>query len=112
MRYLEILFEQQDFRDKVKNSILDMITPMKSQGISTLTLHQLMDQLKTDPDIMGMDITSDFLIDILEKIPGISVDENSPDKNISLTDSGQEQENKANKSKVDNMALNQAKKDL
>ena len=117
MRWFEVISEEQDFQDQLKNSILDTIVPLRSQGISSLTLKQLMDQLKTDPDIMGMDITSDYLSDIINKIPGFSVHTNSDGVlvvDMEKAQDGDEAPSKqdASDKKVDNAAMRQATKDL
>lgn len=118
MRWNEIVSEEQDFEDQVKNAILDMITPLRGQGISSLSLQQLMDQIKSDPDVMGMDLTPDFVTSLINKIPGFSVHTDSNGQMIidmEKADNGDQDTNAKKDSddtKVDNAAMRQATKDL
>lgn len=118
MRWYEIINEEQDFEDHVKNAILDMITPLRGQGISSLTLDQLMDQIKSDPEIQGMDLTPDFVSSLINKIPGFSVHTDSNGQlivDMEKANNG-DQDTSAKKdsdsTKVDNAAMRQATKDL
>lgn len=118
MRWYEIISEEQDFEDQVKNAILDMITPLRGQGIGSLTLNQLMDQIKADPDIMGMDLTPDFVSSLVNKIPGFSVHTDANGQSIvdmEKADNGDQDTNakkNSDSTKVDKAAMRQATKDL
>lgn len=117
MRWRELVSEEQDFQDQVKNAILDMIIPLRGQGITSLTLDQLMDQITADPDVIGMDLTPDFVSSIVDKIPGFSVHTNSNGEMIidmSNADNGDtktKSQKDSDDSKVDAAALRQATKE-
>ena len=118
MRWHEIISEEQDFEDQVKNAILDMVTPLRGQGVTSLSMNQLLDQIKSDPDVIGMDLTPDFISSLVNKIPGFSVHTDSNGQLIvdmekaNDGDDTLQSKQDSNDKKVDDAAMRQAIKDM
>lgn len=59
--------------DIAKNSILDMITPLRSKGVTEINIQDVIDFLNSNPDIQGINVDSNFIENAIEGIDGISI---------------------------------------
>lgn len=59
--------------DMARNSILDMITPLRSRGVTEIDIQDVVDFLNSNPDIQGIDIDSNFIENAIEGIDGVSI---------------------------------------
>jgi hypothetical protein len=87
-------------------------------GVSSITLPQVIDQLGTVPELQGMDITNDFIMDIFKDLHGftiepneqgvmsIKIDDNSKTRQVSKVNADKED------AKINQAAMNTIKKDL
>ena|ERR1700691_4656170 len=113
MRWCEIK-EGLDVLNNTRDSILDMLTPLQSQGVNKITMKQVIDQISTNPDISGLDITSDLIKDSLSGIKGFNIHTDSNGNEIiDLSNGNQEDSKKSNKKDqaVDKAAMRHIKKE-
>ena len=118
MRWQEIIHESDDILDQARNALLDMITPLLSQGITSVTVQQVIDQLQNDPDLQGIDLSNDLIMQALEGVTGVQYTTNSAGQpSIALTPStpstsAAEHKSDQQQDTVDKAATRQATKDL
>ena len=121
MRWYEIIRESQDeVSDIARDTILDILTPLQSMGVSSITLLQVKDQLKRIPELQGIDLTDDFIQDLADGIEGLTLEPNDQgvlsikiDDNTSIKpDKKNEKDKKKTDDKVNQLAMNTVKKDL
>lgn len=120
MRWYEIIKEAQDeVADIARDTILDILTPLQSMGVSSITLLQVKDQLKRIPELQGIDLTDDFIQDLADGIEGLTLEPNDQgvlsikiDKNTKVNTDKKEKDKKKTNDKVGQMAMNTVKKDL
>lgn len=77
MRYYELIREEVNPSDVAKSDIMDFIISLKSQGIYSSTINQLIDYLKSDNDLSGINIDQDFISNIIDEIKGAELQTNS-----------------------------------
>ncbi|AXH72777.1 MAG: hypothetical protein [Caudoviricetes sp.] len=74
---IDILFnlfeDENNPLELAKNSILDMITPLRSRGVTEIPVQKAIDFLNNNPDIQGIDIDSNFIQNAIDGIDGISI---------------------------------------
>ncbi len=101
------------------NSILNIVTPLQSQGITSITFDQIKSQLQNDPDFVGIDITDDLISQAIQDINGMNAEPDTANNGkMTITfDSGSQspgqlaQTDQGEKT-VDQAATRQATKDL
>jgi len=62
MRYLEIIFETNNYENKLKSNIFDLIIALKSEGIDSVNVKQLINSLKN----VGVNVDKKYIYDILD----------------------------------------------
>lgn len=70
------IFEEVSITDEAKQSVLDALMPFSSQGINAIPAKQLLQILKRNPDIEGININVKFLQDIFKDNKDISIEQN------------------------------------
>jgi hypothetical protein len=115
---LSSIFED-DTLSQMKDAILDIITPLESQDITSITFKQIIDQLQTDPTFQGIQISDDLISQSVEDLSGVSVAPDPANNNeMTLTfDSGSQSaesvaQTDSAQNKVDSAATRQATKNL
>jgi hypothetical protein len=120
MRWYEIIRESDDIVDQTHDAVMDILTPLQSQGISTITMDQIMQQLQSDPTLAGTDISPDLVQQALSGASNISV---APDtanagkltitmNNNSPTTNAAQAKTEKGEQKVNQAALRQSTKNL
>lgn len=109
MRYYELIKEDDvNPLDSAKQDIMDFIIPLKTQGINSATVNQVIDYLKSDPDLSGINIDNNFLQQVIDGINGVSLQTNSAGILCLIIDMDNQsevpKEKKSSESKVDDMA--------
>lgn len=121
MRWYEVLKESADnVTDQARETVLDILTPLLSMGVSSITLPQLVDQLETVPEFQGMDFTDDFMMDLFNGLDGFTVEPNDAGvMSVKINDNSQLHHSDSDKVKVDKSkekvkqaAMNTVKKDM
>ncbi|WP_205249387.1 hypothetical protein, partial [Escherichia coli] len=51
-----------------------MLAPLKSQGASSVTAQQVLDQLNANDEFRGMNLDTDFIMDALKNVKGIRIE--------------------------------------
>jgi hypothetical protein len=75
MRWHEIFREfDQGVTGLAKGYILDLIAPLKAQGVQSITVQQLIDQLQGNPDLAGVEIDQQFVMDMLKDQKNIRIE--------------------------------------
>jgi hypothetical protein len=119
MRWYEIIQESDNIIDQAHDAVMDILTPLQSQGISSITMDQVIDQLQIDPSLQGTNISSDLVQQALSGASDITV---APDTanagkltimiNTSPTTTAAQAQTDKGAQKVDQAALRQSTKDL
>ena len=77
MRYYEFMREKVNPVDVAKSDIMDFIISLKSQGIYSATINQLIDYLKSDIDLSGTQLDQSFIENVIDQIDGANLQTNS-----------------------------------
>jgi hypothetical protein len=93
--------------------------PLKSQGLNSITFKQLREQLKTVPELQGLEITDDLISQAVEELQNVTAEADPSDpgsmvlkfENTSDAPGSKFQAQKGAQ-KVDQAAVRQATKDL
>lgn len=117
MRWFEIIGET-DNTSKVKNFALDVLSTLKSQGQNSITVYHLKDILQHNPDISGINITDDFIINLVKNFPIVKEIKQNPDTDentltiylkIPVSHSQTVDQEEKNKEKIKKAAVKQIK---
>lgn len=74
MRWNEIVTEDLGIVPMAKSYIMDIIAPLKAQGMKSITVQQLVDQLSKSPDFEGTQVEGDLVNQALNGIPGMKIE--------------------------------------
>jgi hypothetical protein len=74
MRWAEIIGETDDVLADARAFILDMLAPLKAQGADSITVEQILDQLKHNPDFYGTALDSRFVMDALKNVEDLVIE--------------------------------------
>lgn len=72
MRWHEIV-EDMGIGEMAKSFILDILAPLKAQGVASITVKQIVDQLQANPDFDGNAVEDDMVMDALQDVNGVDV---------------------------------------
>jgi hypothetical protein len=119
MRWYEVIKESaNDLTELARKSVLDILTPLMSMGISSITIKQVIDQLKTIPEFQGMNLTKEYIIDLMDNFDGFTIEPNDKgvmsikiNDNTKLHHSDKSQKDKS-KEEVTKKATKVAKQDM
>lgn len=115
MRYFELLRENTEVN--LKDDIIDIIVNLKSQGINSITIPQILDILRKKSEYNGLSLDQNVINDVLTKVKNISTKpdmENDGILTVYIDTPGNLPQNnkKSNKNKVDSMAQKTIKNSL
>lgn len=116
MRYRELM-ESGDSSQSLASKILDLLTPLASNGIESITMDNLVTKVQRIPS--GLQIDKEVLIDILDpnkfpiikKIEGDLIYFKQPELTRSVTDKQKETEADTIKSTAEKQAVKNIKSD-
>ena len=74
MRWAEIIGESDDVLANARTFILDMLAPLKAQGADSITVDQILDQLRHNPDFVGTAIDTRFVMDALKNVEDLTIE--------------------------------------
>ena len=74
MRWNEIVTEELSVVQMAKSYIMDIIAPLKAQGMNSITVQQLVDQLSQSPDFEGTQVEGDLVTQSLQGVQGFKVE--------------------------------------
>lgn len=104
MRYFELLEDSPT--DIGRSDLIDQIVSLKSQGINSVTLNQLIQSLQNDSRLKDINIDRSFIEDLISDMDGVDIQPNSEGV-LSLTfDQEKTSAKSSDTSKVDDMAKN------
>jgi hypothetical protein len=118
MRYYEIFegLNSDSIMNQVRSAVVDILTPLASNGVQFVTVQQILDELKNSGT--GVDIDRSMLMQILDpdqvklvsSIEGdrieLSNGDNSPERSVP------KQQKQRDEEKIKNTAAQQAKKNI
>src|SRR5476651_2083018 len=116
MRYHEIINEDDGVMDPVRNAVIDILTPLASNGVQFVTVQQVMDQLSNADTGIAIDrsllmtILDPDQVKIVKSIEGDRINLNTGN-NGSQRAVTQKQE-KTEQDKIKSTAADQAKKNI
>ena len=70
---LTLIEEVSDPLSIARNDILDMVTPLRSRGVTDISVKKVIDFLNADPDIQGIEVNLNFVQNAIDTIDGINV---------------------------------------
>lgn len=74
MRWSEIFTEELGTVQIAKNYILDILANLKAQGVTSITVQQITDQLKASPDFEGTAVENDLVNTALRGTDGFNIE--------------------------------------
>lgn len=74
MRWSEIVIEELSVIDRARSSITDMISSLKAQKVEQITVDQILDQLRSNPDFESNDLEADLVISALEGVKDLKIE--------------------------------------
>lgn len=74
MRWAEIIGESNDVLADARTFILQVLAPLKAQGVASITVDQVLDQLRANPDFQGQAIDQQFVMDALKNIKDVTIE--------------------------------------
>lgn len=84
MRWYEIVSEG-DLANKARSDILDILAPLKSQGITKVTVAQILDNLRNSPDLAGINLDANLVMDAAKNLKMVSKIQPDPDAQGAMT---------------------------
>ena len=73
MRWNEIFTEDLSVVQIAKSYIMDIISTLKAQGVDSITVKQVVDQLGQDPDLKGIGIDQGLINQALKGVPNVQI---------------------------------------
>ncbi len=95
MRWHEIYEFDQSMSTVGKGLVLDILAPFRAQGVPSITVQQIIDQLQDSPDLDGIQIDQDFIMSVLQSENGMRIEPDPSNMQMTVFLDGQ----KAPKSK-------------
>lgn len=74
MRWHEIVTEELSFVQMAKSYIMDILAPLKAQGVGSITVQQIVDQLAQSPDFEGTQVEPDLVNQALKGVEGLKIE--------------------------------------
>ena len=74
MRWNEIVTEDMGIVQLAKSYAMDTISSLKAQGMNSITVQQLVDQLSKSPDFEGTNVEGDLISQALQGVNGIKIE--------------------------------------
>jgi len=74
MRWNEIVTEDLNVVQIAKNYILDILSTLKAQGVKSVTVDQVVQQLSVNPDLAGTQVDAELINQALNGVDGFSVE--------------------------------------
>ena len=111
MRWHEIFREfEQSTDDQARSFIMDLLAPLKAQGVGSITCQQIIDQLHQDPTFDGLAIDEQFIMSALKGEPNIRIetDPNNGEMTVFLDDVSQSRQVDKKKSDQEAKHIRQA----
>lgn len=116
MRYHELIKEDTGIMDPVRNAVIDILTPLASNGVQFVSVQQILDKL-SDSDTgvavdrsLLMDILNPDQVKIVKSIEGDRINLNTGNDGSQRAVNQKQQ--KTEQDKIKNTAADQAKKNI
>jgi hypothetical protein len=74
MRWNEIMTEELSVVQMAKSYIMDILMPLKAQGVGSITVKQITDQLSQSPDFEGTNVEPDLINQAIQGVKGLKVE--------------------------------------
>lgn len=84
MRWIEIIVESDDVLHNARQFIMDMISPLRSQGVNSITVQQILDQMDSNPDFSGIATDAGFVMAAMKGVPKIKIERDGENGEMSL----------------------------
>jgi pyridoxine 5'-phosphate synthase PdxJ len=116
MRYHEIIREDDSTMDPVRSAVVDILTPLASNGVQFVTVQQVLDQLKASDTGVAidrsllMDILNPDQVKIVKSIEGDRINLNTGKDGSQRAVS--QQQKQSEEDKIKNTAADQAMKNI
>jgi hypothetical protein len=116
MRYHEIVNEDDSIMDPVRDAVIDILTPLASNGVQFVTVQQIMDQLSAADTGVAIDrallmtILNPDQVKIVKSIEGDRINLNTGNNGSQRAVTQKQQ--KTEQDKIKSTAADQAKKNI
>lgn len=74
MRWSEIINEAASVTVIARSFILDILAPLKTQGVDSITVQQILDQMANNPDFEGVTLEPDFVMAALRGVKDLRIE--------------------------------------
>lgn len=89
MRWHEIYEFDQSMSTVGKGLVLDILAPFRAQGVASITVQQIIDQLQDSPDLDGIQLDQDFVRSVLQDEKGIRIEPDPSNMQMTVFMDGQ-----------------------
>jgi hypothetical protein len=84
MRWFEIMTESEDVLQKARMFVMDITSPLKSQGVKSITIKQILDQMDTHPEFSGIATDVEFVMAAVKGIPKMKIEKDTENGEMTL----------------------------
>lgn len=74
MRWAEIISEELNPVQMAKVAIMDILSSLKAQGVTSITVKQIIQQISDNPDFEGMQLEGDLVNQALQGVKGLKIE--------------------------------------
>lgn len=84
MRWFEIMTESDDVLAKARMFIMDIVSPLRSQGVESVSVKQILDQMDSNPDFSGIATDAGFVMAAVKGLPKIKIERDPENGEMTL----------------------------
>lgn len=74
MRWFEIMIESDDVLAKARLFIMDIVSPLRAQGVESVSVEQILRQMDGNPDFSGIAVDAGFVMAAVKGLPKIKIE--------------------------------------
>lgn len=74
MRWAEIISEELNPVQMAKVAIMDILSSLKAQGVTSITVKQIIQQISDNPDFEGMQLEGDLVNQALQGVDNLKIE--------------------------------------
>jgi hypothetical protein len=77
MGWFDIITEADSNLIMARSFIMDILVPLRSQNVESITMQQILDQLEDNPEINGVTVDADLVMAAIKGVPKIKIERNA-----------------------------------
>lgn len=84
MRWSEIVNEELGVVQRARIYIMDIISSLKAQNVESITVDQVLDQLRSRPEFEGKDLEEDLVVQALKGVQGLKIEPDTKNRKLTV----------------------------